>query len=1346
MSLEVAQSILRQGVLGTATKPPEVSHETTPTKTTSSIKVGSVPVVNHSTSYSPLMTPMPSSVVHENGFDIITLPDGTEFQMDSRGNAVPITRSLTSSQKNAKRGGTFQDTKEEVDHIIPVALGGTDSPGNLRAAKSKKTISQTVFDFVTGKRRLPGEYKPENRQEGKMIVEWRAIEKYQKGEISLFEAMAAVRNYDNKELVNDFLKEDFYGLEKKAKKKAITQKAGQALATGAGLLTQGIAGLLNTPAGDKAAKYVGKKLKESRRKGIINDMVGFIGGKRYVDLEDGKSMILQVGEGLDAHQAVVAQDVIEKNIESERNAPVTPFIYDTPRRQILSTVTAPIRWTAGSLAKFLVNTGLELTGTDAHFTPETELQEFVMGKDDFVRIAKSDDIYGTTERFIEQKLESAGVAHDKAHTNALTASILLGGVLENPFFSFEDKAIKEGLEQVAKKALERELGGELSDLGLERIAKETSRITTIQDPIRKQQVFKEFVETAKSQPDLYRRDLSQELSGQVLNTTPKVGNQVSESELSQQAIQNLTRETELSNIPPIKNPPTSANNFSYEETLTRPPVDSQEARGASIKFEAESASGSTIKELPIKVDELKDISGFTGQTRDIYRNFKAVFGEQFDKMKQLYLDPFDNAKGKFIDDQKTILKELDQKIIKNFGIKKGSNESAAIMDFGEGVVTHNDLIKTFGGEKTAKIVEADKWFRKKYDEFLDQVNFVRKEIYPNNPDKIIPKRKDYYRHYSELANGLVGLKNIFETPAGISSSLSGISEFTIPKSKWLSFAQKRLGITSERDAVGGFLNYLPSYAYVKNIDPFIGRFRDLAKKLAEETENSRNVNNFIEFLQDFSNDLAGKTNPADRFIQKVIPGGRKAFRVLDWLNNRVKANTILGNASSSISQLFNIPQGIASSKFYSINGAARSLAGIFADETETAIGKSNFIKERYFSSAYSAFDKSILANTKKMAAWITGVFDEVGTKFIWNSHYEKAIAQGIENPIKYADDITRSLVAGRGVGEVPLLQKSKLFQIVAPFQLEVGNLWWVMKDMVSERQFGSLATLFVASYLMNRVAEKVKGSDVIFDPINAIVEGFQSFTAEDNKTKGATKFAGRFAGEILGNVPFGQTVAGALPETFKVPGGAQITREELFGRGDPTRYGGGLLIVKGLTDPLFKVLPPFGGVQVKKTIGGVEALKEGSVYSKSGKTKFFDVKTTIGNVIRGFLFGKYATQEGQNYSQGKENDVIIETAKHLVSLPNNQAAQEFDHFVEENPELKTKLTQEIRDLQSGITDKEKEVRSLGVADGTRAQAVFKELSKLKTQAEKAALWDDYVAKKILTKDVQAQVLELLKYQ
>lgn len=626
----------------------------------------------------------------------------------------------------------------------------------------------------------------------------------------------------------------------------------------------------------------------------------------------------------------------------------------------------------------------------------------------------------------------------------------------------------------------------------------------------------------------------------------------------------------------------------------------------------------TAQEL-YNADDLRDLSGFRLYSTDIYRNFRDVFGPHFEKVKKAILDPFDASKKANVEMQREWARKLKEEVVDRLGIQKGSELSALVQRYGEKNISLPELQK-LRPKDWQKVVEADRWFRWAYDQLLNEVNAVRVQIYPNNPEKIIPRRQDYYRHFRELADTLEGVKNLFETPSAIDPSLAGRSEFTLPKSKFLSFAQKRGFGPYKEDAVGGFLNYLPAASYAKHIDPHIGQFERLAAELAGATEKSRHLNNFIEWLRDYARDLAGKTNPADRFAQKIVPGGRTTFKVLNWLNSRIKANVVMGNISSSLSQIANVPQGIAFAKQYSVPGFKRTIKSIFKPAPE--IAKSGFLTERFSSDIYRQFDTKLMDQPKKFAAWMLEVVDKVGTEFIWNSVYEKALAEGIPNPIKYADDMTRSLVAGRGIGEVPILQKSKIMQLVAPFTLEVSNLWKVQKDFVKARDFGGLVALYVANFMLNKAMEATRGSGVVFDPIDATIE---ALTEEDISP---LQRAGRLAGEVVSNLPLGSTIASIYPEygTDTLP-----TRKELFGRNDPTRFGPGLLAAKGLSDPLYKVLPGFGGGQIQKTVRGVSALAKGGAYTSDGTKLKYPVKRTPANIVRGVLFGQYSFPEAKEY-------------------------------------------------------------------------------------------------------------------
>lgn len=635
--------------------------------------------------------------------------------------------------------------------------------------------------------------------------------------------------------------------------------------------------------------------------------------------------------------------------------------------------------------------------------------------------------------------------------------------------------------------------------------------------------------------------------------------------------------------------------------------------------------------VDIAPQQLKDIDGLTSATNDVYRIFDKVFGKN-SKVTKRVLGEFDKSKEKYVDMQRKYVKELDEVIVKGLGIKKGSRLSGLVQDYGEGTIDLPTLQSTT--KDWEKVIEADKWFRQKYDELIDQVNATRMQIYPNNPEKIVPKRKDYYRHFREL-QGISGLRNIFDTPSQIDPHLAGLSDFSKPKSKFAGFMQRRGLGPYKSDAVGGFLDYVPSASYSTHIDPNINMFRQLRTELADKTEDTRNINRFIEYLNDFANDLSGKTNPfLDRFVQKYIPGNRKTMAVLNWVNSRVKANAILGNLGSVLAQVANIPNGVAFAKEHSVPGLMRTLASVM--DKNQPIYNSPFMKERFIDSLYRKFDTNLIDQPQKAAGWLMESADRIGTSFVWNSTYEKALAQNIDNPIAYADKETRRLIAGRGVGEVPMAQKSKVTQMVIPFTLEVGNLWRVMKEFVTAKDFGGIAILFTANWLINRGMEEIRGSGVTFDPIDAIIDSFQEDTPWHEK-------GGRVAGEIFSNLPLGSQISSMYPEDGKLLGLQGPTRKEFFGDRDPQRFGTNLILTDAVTNPLFSAALPFGGNQLRKTLEGLETIRdEGSYKNGEGLLNSlplmndtnelkFPVENSNEDILKSLLFGPYATDNAREY-------------------------------------------------------------------------------------------------------------------
>ena len=111
--------------------------------------------------------------------------------------------------------GTFETVKEkERDHKFPVSLGGTSFDPNIQMLESKRDVIDKIL-------KKPADAK--DRQEGKMLVEWKNINDYKAGKIGINEARTNVLNWNNQP-------EKFYKLYAKEFLKSSTIEAPQKIA------------------------------------------------------------------------------------------------------------------------------------------------------------------------------------------------------------------------------------------------------------------------------------------------------------------------------------------------------------------------------------------------------------------------------------------------------------------------------------------------------------------------------------------------------------------------------------------------------------------------------------------------------------------------------------------------------------------------------------------------------------------------------------------------------------------------------------------------------------------------------------------------------------------------------------------------------------------------------------------------------------------------------------------------------------------------------------------------------------------------------------------------------------
>lgn len=543
-------------------------------------------------------------------------------------------------------------------------------------------------------------------------------------------------------------------------------------------------------------------------------------------------------------------------------------------------------------------------------------------------------------------------------------------------------------------------------------------------------------------------------------------------------------------------------------------------------------------------------------------------------------------------------------------------------------------------------------------------------------NKVLSKRKDYFHHFQELSAekgnilGMIKSANDYK----ISNKLSGLSEGTKPKAKYTGFMQHRENGSYNADAIGGLIKYIPSAEYAVYIDPQIAHMRGIVKAMRDTSNvDDTDLAYTINYLTQYINNLAGKTFLLDRVVTDIIPNGRKVMKVLKAINTKVKGNAILGNMRSAISQFYNLPVGLSmiSNPISMVKGVKMYAQYMMGNENaRDVMNQSSFLQERYFDNVYDDLDMNDDGPIKKKAMWLMQFGDEVVSRNVWFGAFADALDKNKSETeaVEYADNLTRNAVAGRGIGEVPLLQQSEVVKLIAPFQVEVNNQWQYIKKLANDTIKGNvdekkkaiwqLFVMFGVTWAMNELREKfLDGNRTGMDLIDAFTDAINDYDPEENLFINASKGAGRVAGEVLSNVPYAQQLLPYVADETK--------SESLFGDADPTRFGTQNIGLGSLVTPFFDAasgnnidvqklafdfLAPFGGSQMDRTVSYLQdrgwipsvnvnakdgiSIKNNNVagsYTDSGKLRFAIDEEDIPDTVRGLLFGTYGTIAARDY-------------------------------------------------------------------------------------------------------------------
>ena len=298
--------------------------------------------------------------------------------------------------------------------------------------------------------------------------------------------------------------------------------------------------------------------------------------------------------------------------------------------------------------------------------------------------------------------------------------------------------------------------------------------------------------------------------------------------------------------------------------------------------------------------------------------------------------------------------------------------------------------------------------------------------------------------------------------------------------------------------------------------------------------------------------------------------------------------------------------------------------------------------------------------------------------------------------------------------EVPKGTKEREYFYAAgmqPYSVKIGNKW------VSYSKLGSLSYPIAMAAAL-RYAEKYNLPSEKESAISTAIGSFFKFFSDQSYVKQL--------GDFIDSVQTGKGIVGGL-------------------KAEASNTVSQLIPYKSLLSWLSRMIDPYSR-KSEGIVGGITSqlpglsmlsepyynpvTKQPSERPNRFLNSFFPIKVTTGEKGIENMY-KYLGSAKRAYSN-------------LKQLPQQEAASMFEKIRQYDPSFAKKIIEVSKEVQIGVTNKDKQLINTSVSDGERAYKLANEFNRLKTKEEKAKLWQEYVSKGIITKEVATQLIKLLK--
>ena len=472
------------------------------------------------------------------------------------------------------------------------------------------------------------------------------------------------------------------------------------------------------------------------------------------------------------------------------------------------------------------------------------------------------------------------------------------------------------------------------------------------------------------------------------------------------------------------------------------------------------------------------------------------------------------------------------------------------------------------------------------------------------------------------------------------------------------------------------------------------------------SDSANGLTQFVGFVQEHANRLAGKTDPFQRVVNDTEPSKMRKFADATGraLMKQAALSKIVGNMNSVVAQTASLPA------LFSTTNPKALIQAFKLKNRKAILQKSDALALRYADDNLT--DDTKFEKTMKTAGIPMEVVERGVIEYTFLAKYNQAINNGLSDAdaVRYAERFINDTVTLRDQISTPRAYNRLWSASFLQFTREVTQQNRYVWNQMSNKQRVALAVNTAIAY---SAIEALTGNKPGVDPLGTLIEivgDWLSGGDDDDKDNSVQAKLERTIQKVAGQAVTAAPIATAVVNTATT----KDDRKKLFGKeSNLGRYDGTIPVVdlprklidtKGkldeaakaredgdddkaeakTKDAMYNILGQLpAGSQLKKTIQGIAAAHSGEVKDGNGETKVEFEKDNPFNLVQGALFGKNALIPVQ-VEEGKNSWVNLFKTGGLVANASN--GMQINMPTNNNPQQKQATDNQI-DLQ-GLSKKE----------------------------------------------------------